>query len=109
MAKSSDSTGNGKQGSKPHASAQRQTAVAPSARSLKIAEKGITTGSEFTACMSALMGDLLAERVPVKLGNAVCSAGRNMLAAVALQMRLEGATANPQKRKQLVLVPGTGE
>lgn len=100
MARSSESVGN--RSSKD--ARKGTTTVAPGARSRQVAERGIVNAGQFVDCMSGLMADLLTERVPVNVGNAVCSAGRNMLAAVALQMKVTGRV-NPQtpKRNQFLL------
>lgn len=91
--------------SRPSHRAPARHGVSASARSLKIAERGIKTAPEFASCMSALMGDLLAERVPIAVGNAVCSAGRNMLSIVALQMRYNGVSKpRGAQRRTLALI-----
>jgi hypothetical protein len=97
MARSSKGAGAGRQSNVR----TRNTSVQATARSLTIAKRGIVNGADFTACMSALMSDLLMERVPIAVGNAVCNAGRNMLAAVALQMRVSGGMRRTTTRRQV--------
>ena len=56
-------------------------------RSLAIAGKGIRTGSDFAALMSALMSDLIEGRVTPSIGNATCNAGGKLLKVVEMQYR----------------------
>jgi hypothetical protein len=62
--------------------------LAPSApRSLKIFERGVKTGQDFAAGMSALMGDVISGTVTPQIANAVCNAGGKMLKVVEMSHR----------------------
>ena len=71
-------------------------------RSLDVADKGIKTGSDFAAMMSALMSDLIDGRVEPGVANATCNAGGKLLRVVELQYRY-GTTADPNGEKVLRL------
>lgn len=74
-------------------------------RSVPLAKRGISTAAEFSAVMSALMGDLLEGRVDPRVGSAVCNAGGKLLKIVEMQYRY-GKTVPGQSEKALQL---TGE
>ena len=67
--------------------AKRETVVAKQqpARSLAIADQGVTTGQQFAALMSALMTDLVTGAVTPEIGNATCKAGGKLLKVVEMQ------------------------
>lgn len=73
-------------------------------RSLAITEKGIQTGNDFARCMSALMSDIIAQRVTPQVGNAVCNAGGKLLKVVELQLRY-GSAKEPNGERVLYLTP----
>ena len=54
---------------------------------LRIAAKGITTGSDFASMMSALMSDLIEGKVTPNVGNAAVNAGGKLLKIVELQLK----------------------
>lgn len=54
-------------------------------RSLAIFEKGIETGQQFAAGMSALMTDVISGDITPQIANAVCNAGGKLLKVVELQ------------------------
>jgi hypothetical protein len=56
-------------------------------RSLDIAARGVSTGGQFAALMSALMSDLIDGRLTPSVGNAVCNAGGKLLKVVEMQQR----------------------
>jgi hypothetical protein len=66
--------------------------------SLAIAERGISTGNDFAAFMSAMMGDLISGRLSPGVGNAACNAGGKLLKVVELQMKYgtQSATNGPK-------------
>lgn len=68
-------------------SEQRAATTRPTARSLTLGSKGIKTGSDFAAFMSALMSDLIEGNVSAGVGNAVCNAGGKLLKVVELQYK----------------------
>lgn len=73
---------------KSQANTRKNTAnvsTAKNSRSLPIFEKGIKTGADFANGMSALMSDIIANRVTPGVGNAVCNAGGKLLKAVEMQ------------------------
>lgn len=72
------------------------------ARSLELAQKGIKTGSDFAAVMSALMSDLIAGNVSPGIGNAVCNAGGKLLKVVEMNYRY-GTDGGNGGRKTLQL------
>ena len=70
----------------------RKKSAAPSqkhhkALSTVIAEKGITTSREFAECMSALMSDILCERVDPRIANAAINAGGKLLKIMEMQLK----------------------
>lgn len=73
-------------------------------RSLAIATKGIVTGRDFAAFMSALMSDLIDGRVAPNIGNATCNAGAKLLKVVEMSMKYGTASATDGP-KMLVLAP----
>lgn len=73
-------------------------------RSLKISERGINTGSDFAALMSALMGDIIAGRVTPAVGNATCNAGGKLLKIVEMQYKF-GTQSGNQGSRALTLAP----
>jgi hypothetical protein len=70
---------------------------------LQIAQKGIKTGSEFAAMMSAMMSDLIEGKITPNIANATCNAGGKLLKVVDMQMRY--GTDQDGGRKKLVLIP----
>jgi len=76
-------------------------------RSLAIATKGVKTGSDFAALMSALMSDLIEGRVTPSIGNATCNAGGKLLKVVEMQYKY--GTDGPGQTKTLTLAVGSGE
>ncbi len=72
-------------------------------RSLSISERGIKTGGEFGAFMSALMGDIISGRVTPSVGNAACNAGGKMLKIVEMQYKY-GTQSGDQGSRVLHLV-----
>lgn len=81
---------------------QRKTPSEP--RSLAISEKGIATGSQFAALMSALMGDIVSGRVTPAVGNATCNAGGKLLKVVEMQYKY-GTQSGNQGDRILTLAP----
>lgn len=71
-------------------------------RSLAIAAEGVSTGHDFANLMSALMCDLIDDRIEPKVSNAVCNAGGKLLRIVELQMR-HGTADESTARKTLTL------
>lgn len=70
-------------------------------RSLKIAAKGVRTGQDFAALMSALMSDLIEGRLTPNVGNAACNAGGKLLKVVELQYKY--GTQNGNQSRSLLL------
>lgn len=68
---------------------RRNAAVvtAASARSRKVAQRGVNTSSEFKLAMSALMSDLVEGKVAPQVGNAVCNAGGKLLKVVEMEYK----------------------
>ena len=71
-------------------------------QSLAIATKGITTGQDFAALMSALMCDMIAGTVKPMTGNAVCNAGGKLLKVVEMQFKY-GTVQQTDGQKVLLL------
>lgn len=65
-------------------------------RSLALAARGIHTGADFAAMMSAVMSDMIEGRLDPRVGNGVCNAGSKLLKVVEMQYRygqkIEGTT-----------------
>lgn len=73
-------------------------------RSLVIFERGVKTGQDFAAGMSALMSDVIAGTVTPQIANAVCNAGGKMLKVVEMSHRWGRRTAgNPSGEQVLQL------
>lgn len=72
-------------------------------RSLAIAERGVKTGADFANMMSALLSDIVADRITPNKANAACNAGRQLLKVVEMQYRYAGKENN----RALTLAPGT--
>lgn len=71
--------------------------VSRQAKSVKLAEAGITTGNKFLAMFAGLLADIGTERVPVQHALAMCKVGSQMTTMLTLQMRAHGA-AKTEKR-----------
>ena len=63
-------------------------------RCLPIADAGIATGREFAQLMSALIGDIAAERIDARAANAICNAGGKLLKIVEMQHKFGGKKEN---------------
>jgi hypothetical protein len=59
----------------------------PDPHSLSIAKRGIKTGSDFANFMSAMMTDLIEQRISPGIGNAACNAGGKLLKVVEMQYK----------------------
>lgn len=73
-------------------------------KSLAISERGVKTGSDFAALMSALMGDIIGGRVTPAVGNAACNAGGKLLKIVEMQYKF-GTQSGSQGNRVLTLAP----
>lgn len=71
-------------------------------RSLALAERGVKTGSDFANMMSALMSDIIADRITPSKANAACNAGRQLLKIVEMQYQYGGK----EQEHVLTLAPG---
>ena len=80
----------------------QDTASPKQAKCLEIADRGIGTGKEFAALMSAMIGDIAADRIDVRKANAICNASGKLLKVVEMQHRYAGANV-PQKTKEFRL------
>jgi hypothetical protein len=89
--------------SKKQTTATEEVAKRQRANSLTISEKGLITGHDFAAFMSALMSDLVGGRVSPMVGNAACNAGGKLLKVVEMQMKYGTASASAQGAKVLFL------
>src|SRR5262245_22208366 len=81
----------------PAPRARRRRADPPSdpkdaPRSLPIASAGVRTGEEFAELMSAIMADVIDERLEVGQATAVVNAGRQLLRVVELRYRYGAPT-----------------
>lgn len=61
------------------------TSPRKSARSAALASNGVKTSRDFAAMMSALMSDILEERIDPRAANAVCNAGGKLLKMVEME------------------------
>jgi len=79
--------------------------VKPQPRCLEIASKGVKTGGDFAAMMSALMSDLIDGRITPMVGNATCNAAGKLLKVVELQHKYgtDGSDGGSQGKKTLML------
>ena len=69
---------------------------------LAIASKGVQTGSDFAALMSATITDLITGAITPQVGNAVCNAGGKLLKIVEMQHRYGGPGGRVKNDLQLV-------
>ena len=72
-------------------------------RTSAIAKRGIRTGQEFANLMSALIYDLVEERMEPKVSNAICRVSSNMLRMVELEYK--AGQAKIAKNGHLELAP----
>lgn len=56
-------------------------------RSLALAARGIRTGADFSKVMSALISDIIEEKVTPQVANAACNAGGKLLKVVEMQIK----------------------
>lgn len=77
-------------------------APTPAPRSAALAANGIRTGDEFARVMSALVADVLENRVSAQTANAACNAGGKLLQVVTMQHKY-GARRTPKGNPRLVL------
>ncbi len=75
-------------------------------RSLKLAEQGIRTGADFANMMSALMSDIIGERITPNVANATVNAGGKLLKVVEMQYKYGGKSDDS---RVLTLAPGSVE
>lgn len=73
-------------------------------RSLDLANRGIKTGTDFANMMSALMSDIISERISPDVANATCNAGGKLLKVVEMQYKYGGKS---DESRVLTLAPGT--
>lgn len=71
-------------------------------RSLSLAERGVKTGADFANMMSALMSDIISERITPVVANAACNAGGKLLKVVEMQYKYGGKESD----RVLTLAPG---
>lgn len=89
---------NGKEG----AGVSEKTVTGPRARSIAIAQSGVKTSRDFAAMMSALMSDILDERIEPRAANAVCNAGGKLLKMVELEHKYGSPKqSGPERTLQL--------
>ena len=72
-------------------------------RSLKIAQNGIRTNTDFAKLMSSLMSDLIEGRITPQVGNATCNAGGKLLKVVEMSYKY-GIEGKPGRRTLLLTV-----
>lgn len=77
----------------------------PQPRCLEIASRGVKTGQDFAAMMSALMSDLIDGRITPMVGNATCNAAGKLLKVVELQHKYgtDGTEGGGAGKKTLML------
>lgn len=88
----------GNEGESAGAAEQRPTTL-PEASALPLAAKGINSSADFRNLMSALMSDVIQERISPNTVNAACNAGGKMLKMVELEYKF----ASGQVRNERVL------
>lgn len=74
-----------------------KASIEKSSRCLPIAERGIETGPQFAALMSALMTDLITGCITPEIGNATCNAGGKLLKIVEMQHKYGKQNSAPLK------------
>lgn len=72
-------------------------------RSLALADRGIKTGADFANMMSALMSDIISERITPVVANATVNAGGKLLKVVEMQYKYGG---KGEESRTLTLAPG---
>lgn len=72
-------------------------------RSLALADRGIKTGADFANMMSALMSDIISERITPIVANATVNAGGKLLKVVEMQYKYGG---KGDEARTLTLAPG---
>jgi hypothetical protein len=65
----------------------KANAPVPQARSVAIAADGIRTGQDFASLMTALMSDIIEERISPNVANAAINAGGKLLKVVEMQYK----------------------
>lgn len=75
-------------------------------RSLRIAEHGVRTGSEFADLMSAMMSDIISSRITPAVGNAACNAGGKLLKVVEMQYKYGTQNGGKGSRTLSLASPG---
>lgn len=74
------------------------------ARSVAIAEAGVSTGAEFASLMSALIADIAADRIDPRTANSICNAGGKLLKIVELQHKYAGPAAKRASQRPDLLL-----
>lgn len=76
------------------------------ARSSAIAARGVATGADFAALMSALMSDVIEGKIPPHVASAAVNAGGKLLKVVEMEYKYgpRGATAEPAPPQSIKLV-----
>lgn len=79
---------------------------ATGARSSAIAARGVATGADFAALMSALMSDVIEGKIPPHVASAAVNAGGKLLKVVEMEYKYgpRGATAEPAPPQSIKLV-----
>lgn len=72
-------------------------AVGKSGKSLPIARHGITNGWDFANLMSALMSDVIDDKVSPAKANAVCNVGGKWLKVIEMQLKYGRPGQNGEK------------
>lgn len=94
-------------GSEGTPNADGTAVVAGTPRAVAIAEAGIRTGEDFSNLMSALMSDVIENRISPSVSNAAVNAGGKLLKVV--EMSYKYGQAEPSRPTAFVLAPGGGQ
>lgn len=86
-----------------HGNKKNLTLIKEQPRSLALADRGIKTGDDFANMMSALMSDIIGERISPNIANAACNAGGKLLKVVEMQYKYGGKS---NESRVLTLAPG---
>ena len=92
------------EGSKGRSGAVEESPEASSSKCLAIASRGVKTGSQFAALMSATISDLITGAITPQVGNAICNAGGKLLKVVEMQQKWGAPSMNGEVKKDLQLV-----
>jgi hypothetical protein len=93
-----EGNGSGKNGK---GNAIKSSLLSAAPRSVGLASEGVHTGTQFAKLMSALMSDIIEEKVTPAVANAACNAGGKLLKVVEMQLKYGTKTKGKRQTLQL--------